>query len=1846
MKKFIDKTNSLKEPAIKTGNFVPRDAVNLGWFSGKEISPKNNISLVDLSGLIPENMTMSNQSDKLMYANEFGILEDAEGNTLIDSDDISVSSIFLNHETLDVDYSSSEMIDKTFVHSYYVSRYFTLIKSRSYSSSGLSQYLETGYIPDSIKVIDGEGKLYANPITGEPKYRISLESFVTQSNRNSVDVPHRIVVLLAEHNPTNLKIVYDKIEVNQDGTWFNQHLKFEENINSVKMFSEVREESEVIDPSNGDVMKFAIKRNNKRSLVDGLNTENSGNQIYINRKALDDNRIFEIFNWRLVAKISNSVNFSLVNYGQETTGNNILQKTVKVGVLYSSNEGKDLAKIKPYVALNLQDSFLNSSRFTLVNPNATSLNKDLADYWLVDIDSISDLSDYDVIFSAVHWRLTDSQSQKMRDYFTRNNGTLVIDASQCSTNDLVALNSGLTISSAAASISTTTYPTSAQAGSLLTDTDKNNGYSITTGEFFTDCGIHGYGKVGADYKLYKYFTSSNVDPVLSSGANKFSVLIRNIPITNNLGAGNIVACTFPIFDYCNNIYSNSLNPTNNYGTNAIRIGQGSVFSDYVEGPYKFLYNCMLVAVNDRIESSRRIDVRSSVHYFTTGWNNNWVINTDVLYDDEKAQYYENINNAGSNLYARNIINSPKTYYTDEIKKIITGYQDRFFDENQNNITFYIEYTNANVSWTNTTAVTSLEKNEISSSYEIIKISNKNSKCHAYTTKVSPKFTVPSGFGPYEIRAKTKTSTIDNLPNFGSVAPQSYPFELDLSHSKVSGGDIPKSFNASIKTFLNVQFEQKNLYEEQLAYDPSKTYKRVGDERTPLKKGKQIPGTGEYENSTWKGGAVDFIAYPEPVTSESANALKSSDDNNAFVYTGDISEGNTWDEYYEGKGRMSTTYIKYIQLTLNHAGYPTTVNGIFNTKTTNNVNLFQKKNNLPPDGIIDSRTKEAMAFVWSNKDADNLDLTRQSIIDKGNYGDKKIWDYVLAASKVKTASYNLARGLPIKMINFTGSTKASEQIKMWVGIRLSNEDSVKTVKRAIITPTESFGPTATSYKGVRVLDWHTSDEPDFNPSIFNNRTQPYRKENSTEITLGWDGLKGKVLNILLEGSKLGGDKFDVKAAGIALQSIHIEYQYVDIEVPGNYKKAEFLPDEDATYYYWYDNSETLPVTGVVEVTHEINNISFNNISQEITLEYIKNNGTLKSLSIYPVVDKRLSSTSPLLSYPALNVPLNDDKYKPDTSRNEVLNIAIPKLIKSINSSALVNGTVKETGTNILSSNDFINTSFSSTLNSAGQTKFTISASSKVSSYTSATTYSRNIPISGYNLKKVSSNQVIDGKNQTNYYDGIMLLTNSSGTPFGFSSLILSKVSNDLATTEDSYYSDITVSKVGGDTPGLEYGFYDTTTNQFIGRTITYLRYMRNPSNIYIGVYAYDYDGNLSTLKDFTSSSNGSTYIPTSVPLRAAYPIFNVISNNRNKIQLFGINGDLNKTEPWPISISSGSFEKTVNINSDDARGWKSSYSGQDLVAAYDTSSIGSIPWSRMFGRGYYDVIGERPLYNSARSITLRQTPLHVVKGYSSDLSKKSVPLKPALKVYTRINEASPWTLVPYSEIVNFNAATGLIEFRNQIISSSEDLTKVDYTIQYNKLSVKQTAGVSIPTNPFLNKDSVKLNKPLYIYVMPQRVYKSQNVNNSISQVEVTEYPVSPAINFTYNNNIFNKFDIVSYDPFAQLIGIIYVINTNDDENFSFTDLRVKGGGISANFDTNTILDGISEAVSYWDVYPPMQEAYPKGGYVMVKIPSIVKKNFINPQEVYDIVKSNLTAGVVFDLYDTDGKDWGSSATTSS
>ena len=383
---------------------------------------------------------------------------------------------------------------------------------------------------------------------------------------------------------------------------------------------------------------------------------------------------------------------------------------------------------------------------------------------------------------------------------------------------------------------------------------------------------------------------------------------------------------------------------------------------------------------------------------------------------------------------------------------------------------------------------------------------------------------------------------------------------------------------------------------------------------------------------------------------------------------------------------------------------------------------------------------------------------------------------------------------------------------------------------------------------------------------------------------------------------------------------------------------------------------------------------------------------------------------------------------------------------------------------------------------------------------------------------------------------------------------------------------------------------------------------------------------------------------------AYPIYNVSMKSQNKIQVLEIPADLDKKEPWPIYVSSGSFTKNVRLSMVRPKGWMAKYNNQTLTAKYDTSNLNGISSSKVFGKGYYDVIDETPIVNNTRSITLRRKGVVTVHESSYDLVRFASSFRQILKVYTREDINSAWEQVPYSYIKDINSKTGIVEFLSPIISSNPMLTKVDYTIKLIGTGVLQSQGVEIPTNPFLNKESVKVNKPLYIYLKPKLVYKDSRTSSDgdysiqvVEKVLVEEYYEDSVVNFTYNNNIFNSNDISEYDPFALLIGIVYVINTFDDNNFNFKDLRIKGGGITANAFTNDVIDSINESSSYWDVYPALGEAYPKAGYVIIKIPSLVRKNFINPDEVYDIVKRNITAGVVFELQDMEGNDWSGSVT---
>lgn len=1760
-----------------------------------------------------------------MFANEVGMLEDENGNPYVPSDDVLISDIFLNEEVVLQNYQHSDLSNKPYAMTYYVSNHFTLLRTGMHVVSGLNHYVEDRFIPNNIKVIDENGNLYSDLETGRLKYRISFESFITDQNNNLNEIPHKIIIFLEDAYPGNLTLVYDKVEVSETGAWSKQILKYSESINAIPLFKKIQEEAEVVDPSRLFDKTYSIKRDTKTKSINNHVVGSENSVVYVNKKALDDNRIFEVYNWRVVAKVQNSVDFSEINYGRDFSNDDIQTKTVRVGVLYSSSVTRDLSNINPYVFLNLQNSVFNLSNFVFENPNSTITDKTRANYWLIDIDSITDeqIRQYDVIACSLHWKLTDSHAAKINS-FLNNAGTFVVDTIGAPVDSLLKLNPALTIAGADVNTTPTTAPAhgdSGASGNILLSSSKNNAFSISG--FATDCGIYGYAK-GANnsYKKYNYFTNAGLDSLLSRSSQKFTVLLRTVNRNDRLVASNIVASTTGFLKYCNDLYSASTAiSTPNNGESSISVSSGSLFSNFVEGPYKFLYNCVSVGMNDKVESTRyRFDLRSSVHYYSGDWYSDWVIDTDALFEDELVSYYKNGIVDGERKYIRETIASPRDLYRAEISSAVSNLSNVFLDQNDSNITLYIEYTNPNVSWTNTTAVSDSEKREVASSYSLVKITNKDIACETYTNKVSPKFVIPYGFGPYVVKDKLVPSRKNPL-KVAPVAPvRNYSVNIQSVQSITSGSDVPVNFDATLNVTATAKFNQNHTFRR--TSEP-----RLVEQATPATEASVVAGDTRYfkVTSVETSQTGDYSLIDPQLT-------KISSFYNAFNYTYDIDKGNTWDEYFQGKG--TPTYIKYIQLTLTAAGneFATSVDGVFGSGTTTKLKAFQKDRGLKQDGIVDSQTKMWLARVWANMGQEKFDDYIKKI-NSNTYKDKTIDKYLTAARRGKSAKLAMQDAEGFRLINFTGISNAErdpDAIRLWVGFTLPNLPEIYDINSIIISGGE-FGTdvSSPSYDGFKVVDLIVSDRYQFTENQRAGTIASYTK-GVTEINSDGRFTPGRHVSILLQGSRLGG-AFGSTAEGLAIEAIQCKYR-IKKDIPGTaYVPPKHVTDPPVDY------PESREVTGTISISVPVNSISFAEQNLSVDSNFLRD-ATLNSISVYKIDGNQFSTDT--LTYNNLSVALNQTEYKPDANRIEKVNIS-SIIAGSISLQTATVSSVKQAGTNISYNASNVQ------LTTAGNN---ITLKSNLSSYDSSTTVVRSQSITGYNIRNVDSSEVRPGKNSFNYYDGVTLICKPDGSPYGIN---LASGAAGANSNLDIYYSNIQLINTLPAQPGLQYGFYDARNRQFIGKNITYTKYQEvGPQNLYIGLYAYDYDGDLATQREYTGSANGDIYEPTQVPSKSAYPVFKVSSVPRNKIQLSKTPAKLQKTEPWPLAITSGSFVKPVSIELERPKDWLIKYNGQQLRAKYDTSDISTVGWSKIFGRGYYDIFDETPVYNNAQSITVRSAPIHVVHEKSNDLTRFAADFRPVLKVYTRSSISAPWQEVAWTEFRNVNCKTGLIEFNSSIISSDERLTKVSYTTVSSDVMVRSSGGNPIPLNPFLNKDIVKVNKPLYIYLKPTEIYKSAStptdqISTSVMRdVIVEEYVPGAIVNYTYNNNIFNKYDISEYDPFALLIGIVYVVNTFSDENFSFQDLRTRGGGVSAAFDTNKVLDDIEQAISYWDVYPALGEAYPKGGYVIVKIPKLVKKNFTNPDEVYTIVRNNITAGVVFELQDMEGKDWGSSVTTTS
>jgi len=502
MKVFNNKTKNYKEKAVKIGKSVPSDAANIALFDQDIVTAGNSLFIMDVSESIPENKINDFGQTKIYYANELGILEDENGNTRLPTHDLSISDVKFSEEY------STELIDtinpNDFLHSFYVSRHFCYAQ-RGFNISGLLDIFSSDYYSTlNIKVVDENNFDYIDLNTGRKKYKILLEPYTTEENYLETEIPHKILIGFDSTPVSNLKLIYDKIEVNDQSEVSSIFLNFTENINAVPYFEEVAEEALIMDTNNLERNKYSIKKFlQKYSDIYKQSMDTTGFQAFVPRKALADNRVFEVFNWRLIAKSKQSVNLDEIQ--DIEISNDIQTKTVNVGVLYDSFDTISNANINPYIFYRLGLSPFNFNQYIFENPISEELStipeKNQALYWKVDIQSMDDLSRFDVLAFCPTKALSEKAIRLLDKFVTKDNGTLIVDASKYPSSIPFLRES---ISLTALDSSTASYYEYNTSSKIL-DENKNGAWNIDNSIFEKDI----YGIFGQKSAKNRYINSVN-----------------------------------------------------------------------------------------------------------------------------------------------------------------------------------------------------------------------------------------------------------------------------------------------------------------------------------------------------------------------------------------------------------------------------------------------------------------------------------------------------------------------------------------------------------------------------------------------------------------------------------------------------------------------------------------------------------------------------------------------------------------------------------------------------------------------------------------------------------------------------------------------------------------------------------------------------------------------------------------------------------------------------------------------------------------------------------------------------------------------------------------------------------------------------------------------------------------------------------------------------------------------------------------------------------------------------------------------------------------------------------------
>jgi peptidoglycan hydrolase-like protein with peptidoglycan-binding domain len=1928
MKKFNNSIENSIDRKIRKGSSLPSNTINLGYFETEDLSPLNSLMIIDSSKTIKENIIDLQNKRISLIANELGMLVDPlTGSTRFPTDEISISEI-RNSDT-----NSSKYIDviqlnqnqvgdfsvSDYFHSYYVSRFFSpqeIIKGVSfekveYANTEFFNIISTlekqkDIIEDNsisindIYITNADGSLYAD-ITGKLKYKIILESY-KEKYISEFDKLVKIIVLLEDPSPANLILYYPKIELDSSGNLVNQSLEYSEIVNPVSIYNKEKEESVVIDRSFKNSMTYAVKSSEKLEdkFSSGGAFDSRGYNIFVNKKAITDDRNYEVFNWRVVGKISRSLDYANridgTGLGEEQSAGYI-----KAAVIKANTKTSYLEHYKVLSKLDQPNNPINKFNYRFKNPVSDSNNvvKTLLDdsYWTVDLSecTVEQARSFDFLILVVNDNTDISTYREKINAFVANGGCLFIEfeGTQIPSSVLAILpNPNVSISSAVPTSEITYNRTSSSPYSEINLSSENQSWDIISSVF--DTGFGAYGRIDNDGVPLKAFSSPlSTNAVVTNSVGPVVIQFkRNSTETSGITNGNIICNTVSINKKASaDFVSSSSLDASGSTTNTV------VLSSDSEGPLKIFYNCIISGLTSKYYTSGSStnafseNITLPVLYHATSWKTAWCLNGPVTQDnysyndiliknddiDEYALYNIQREQDGD-LYRTVDSRSYRQIFIEDFNSSVPSQYAELYST-MNNVTYYVEFSNQTISPKTGTLLQSSLYGNITTPYKTYQLISgaENQPPTFKTSTISAPVNVPRDFGQFYIQDRYSNIT-NRRPSFPNVVdvPYNYSYDFKTKWRKVDSSEeaIEVDFSHKINFTIKVPGE----------YIPNPNSTAVNEEGAQLNNPAQnsvsivwrfSPGSYQLGQINSNAPISNFeisLARPLAITQDFLDYARNHNfllDNyissgNHYPYTGDIDITNNPNQYSNDAGDIKTgDYVHYIQCTLVDNGSRIVRDGQFGSQTDAAVKNFQTQYGASiVDGIVDSETKSLLAYYWiRQKQLNTLDAKKKKITDHYNSINKKstgtkVIQFIDKAIDFVQPSLNVEKG-SISRISYTKSTKAPTVISSIIYLKIPNSVSLAEKINSIKIKAGRSG-LKIAYAQVSQAEYNPLDSS-FSSVVRSDKTKKFIfnslisvRANSEEVisTQLIDKAEWKTLILLVQGTKLNSTKYGT-GQGIFIESVSFNYNPNQNDPGGEGEEPNPTPINIDTYMDVY-------------IEKGLNGLTILNTPRQETITGANIRSNTVIVSRFYTINPTTSSATDITYTTTgtdgkiiLQTPLPTETEKTITNVSGFGQIKLKLNQLSIHSTspletekkAALSGQQQSTSSPYL---EYITNSINSSLVSSSY-QIRLNYDIDVSSISSTISYGGETIVGEHRHLYASflrpnepliSRVSPTAKNTVAYIDGIVCLCDQNGGPVGKPVFTRSVGSSGESVSEN--ITNIYLEKNSNfRSEGLIYGFFDLYSRKFLGSNISYTEYIeRNgDQNIYIAIIATDYDGN-TTSDDVDFSGFSAIPISTlNVPNKLICPIYNVEFNDNVAIKVVPPPSYLEKRDPWHIGISSGSFVRSLDIpvntiyNQDII--WLKKYRGE-------TSQNISV-------KAYYDTTS----YNSnGWSKIIGEPFVDVVEEIPVLIDSRTIRIRqtPIAAIHEPSDNleyfASP--IKPYlfiytkesldSEWQQFNYSDiGSFNCNSGIIQFKQPVIPNDERL------IKVTYATKEPARPIKTLSGINIKLNPYIYKDEVKFDKPKYIYIIPRSIQVVGVGNLQAI----NNEIYEEEDVVrytddprmfnpthpKYNPFALLMATIYVVDYTVSSSINIKDLRLKGGGISNKANIAEALSNHPYIRSNWDIMGPDGMAYNMGGYVVVQIPSSVK-DYLSDETVISTIRSSLTAGVVFELQDLTGKEW--------